>query len=68
MSSSNLKLSGNYTYRFVNLKYRVIDQVLINPGYTGSTNVPLAKNFLIGGPTRISFLIDIVNQTEMNNW
>ena len=28
----------------------------------------LAKNFLVGGQSRISFVFDIVNKTEVNNW
>lgn len=67
-SSPKFKMSANYTFRFVNLRYRVIEQILINPAYTGDTKVALAKNFLVGGQSRISFVFDIVNKTEVNNW
>lgn len=57
-----IKMTGNYTYRLVGLKYRIIEDIFINPTYNG-TIVYQGNNFLIGGQSKLSFVMDIVNKT-----
>lgn len=63
-------MSGVWNYTFVALRYRVVDFVMVNPGYQGDgvgeelRDVTVQqRNMLVKYPSNLSFTMSISNQS-----
>jgi hypothetical protein len=73
--SPEIKMTGEYTYRFVNLRYRVVERIIAN-GVFDDNGVAIksqgsqiqSNNYLVGCSSFLTLTFDIPNITEVNNW
>lgn len=66
-ASSKIQMTGNYTFKFENLRYRLIKEILVNPtpiqndsSYRGFSEYE-GFNFISGSKSLVSFIMDVSN-------